>query len=103
VTYGVPVDEDYVAIRDVPAHSILKMMAAMTAGTALFFFVFHMFAWAVGWPGPFLWFASQSRRSDILSISLAVPSAIFMASLIGLAVVKSLAMLDWLIFRLRVR
>ena len=103
VTYGVAVDEDYVAIRDVPARSILKLIAAVAVGTGLFFLVVHMFAWALGWPGPFLWFGSQSRWSDILSVSLAVPFSIFMASLFGVAVVKSLAMLDWLNFRLRVR
>jgi hypothetical protein len=103
MTYGVPVDDDYVAIRDIPARSIMKLMAAMAAGTALFFFVFHMFAWAAGWPGPFLWFGSQSRWSDILSVSLGVPFSIFTASLFGVAVVKSLAMFDWLNFRLRVR
>jgi len=103
VTYGVPVEDDYVAIRDIPARSILKLIAAVAVGTGLFLFVFHMFAWALGWPGPFLWFGSQSRWSDILSVSLGVPFSIFMASLFGVAVVKSLAMLDRLNFRLRVR
>ena len=103
MTYGVSVDEDYVAIRDIPTRSILKLMAAMAAGTALFFLVFHLFAWAAGWPGPLLWFGSQSRWSDILSASLAVPLSMFMTSLFGVAVVKSLAMLDCLNFRLRFR
>lgn len=103
MTYGVPVDEDYVSIRDIPAHSILKLTAAIAAGTALFSFIFHMLAWVTGWPGPFLWFGSQSRWSDILSVSLAVPVSIFLASLLGIAIVKFLAMSDWLNFRLRVR
>ena len=103
MTYGIPVEDDYVTIRDLPSGSIMKLMAAVAAGTALFFFVFHLFAWAVGWPGPFLWFGSQSRWSDIISVSLAVPFSIFMTALFGLAVVKTLATLDWLNFKLRVR
>ena len=101
--HSASVEEAYVAIRDIPARSIIKLMAAIAAGAGLFLFLFHMFAWAGGWPGPFLWFGSQSRWSDILSVSLGMPLSVFMVSLIGLAVVKSLATLNRLNFRLKVR
>src|SRR3712207_5029734 len=96
-------EEDHVAIRDLPGASILRLMAAIAAGSGLFFFAIHMLGWILGWPGPFVWFGSQSRWGDILGASLAVPVTTFTASLFGLGVVKSLALLDWCNFRLRVR
>ncbi len=103
MSYGVALEEDYVLIRDLPGGSIMKITAALAAGTGIFFFGFHMLAWGAGWPGPFLWFGSESRLSDIVITSLSVPLSIFLTSLFGLAVVKSLAHLDWLNFRVKVR
>lgn len=82
---------------------MMKLMGAMAAGTGLFFFAFHMLAWAVGMPGPFLSFGSGSRWSDIVRVSLGMPLSMFMVSFLGLAVVKALAMLNCLNFRLKVR
>lgn len=100
---GVAGEEDYVAVRDFPAGSIVKLTAAMAVGASLGFFVFHLLAWALGLPSPFLWFGSETRWSDIVSVNLAVPVSVFLISLCGLAVLKGMAMLELFNFRLRVR
>ena len=103
MAHAVLEDSDFITIRDLPAGSIIKLMSAIAAGAGLFLFAFHVFAWAFGWPSPFLWFGNASRWSDIVSVTLGLPLSILTFSILGLTVVKALALADWLNFKFKVR
>ena len=52
---------------------------ALAAAGATFFLVFQALAWLVGMPGPYLWFGSDDRWTDIVAavFSIAVGFAIW--------------------------
>jgi len=59
--------------------------AALALGAAVFILIFHLLAWLAGWPGPFLWFGTESRISDILTAAGAILVSTFLFNLFGAA------------------
>ena len=58
---------------------LARISIALAAAGATFFLVFHALAWLVGMPGPYLWFGSDDRWTDIVAavFSIAVGFAIW--------------------------
>jgi hypothetical protein len=59
--------------------------AALALGAGVFILIFHLLAWLAGWPGPFLWFGTESRISDVLTAAGAILVSTFLLNLFGAA------------------
>ena len=61
----------------------LKICLALTLGFAGFFGLFGMISWAAGFPGPLLWFGTESRLNDVLGTLLALTVSVFLTNVFG--------------------
>lgn len=64
------------------------LSAATAAAVATLIFLFHMIAWAIGWPGPLLGFGSANRLRDIAEIAAAVGVSLFIFNILGAAALR---------------
>jgi hypothetical protein len=82
---------DLVSLSGFPAKTMLWLLFLLSCGAALLFLVFYFIAWLLGWPGPFLWFGSTSRMSDIIMATYGVAFSIFLSGALGIPVIKVIA------------
>lgn len=88
-----------IRLADLGFDDLVLVAAAMALGAGAFMLVFHLVAWLSGWPGPFLWFGTESRISDILTVSGAVMVFSFIFNIFGAACFLALAALVRLLSR----
>ena len=76
---------DRILLSSLTMEQWIVISGALALGAGIFVFIFHLLAWLAGWPGPFLWFGSDSRISDILTVSAALLVSTFVLNLFGSA------------------
>lgn len=67
----------------------LRISALLALAVSLFLGVFHLLAWGVGMPGPFLWFGSGDRLDDIGIMMFTMFLCFFIFNFIGAICVMS--------------
>lgn len=91
MSYTETSDDDIVCLAEFPALTMIWLAFFVSLGSALLFLAFHLLAWVMEWPGPFLWFGSSSRLGDIVLGTVGTAVSIFLFSAPGILVVKGLA------------
>lgn len=72
----------------------------VATAAAIAFMLFHVAAWAIGWPGPLVWFGGDSRLADIGIGGAAIAVSIFCFNLLG---ASALRIYFWLLKLIRRR
>lgn len=66
-----------------------RVSLALAVAGSTFMLLFHLIAWVAGWPGPFLWFGSENRLSDILWASFGIGLSLLAFNLFAAATLRA--------------
>lgn len=87
-------DSSSLRLADFTSHDWLRISVQLALAASIFLALFHLAGWAVGWPPPLLWFASDRPLLDIALVSAGMFVSITFFNMVG-----ALCLMAWFALR----